>query len=145
MGIFSSSTSDSTPADSKPAPHPMRRKGDGVPLSIIAQDMTVTGDLQTDGIIKVEGRVRGTVRAGGQILLAPGAVIEGDIFAVEAVISGEVHGAIHVSERVELQSSAVVHGDIVTTRISMQEGARVTGELKMDAQKVAEYAASSPQ
>jgi cytoskeletal protein CcmA (bactofilin family) len=107
--------------------------------------MTVIGDLQTEGIVKIEGRVRGTVRAGGQILLAPGATIEGDLFAVEAVISGEVQGAIHVSERVELQSSAVVHGDIITSRIAMQEGARVTGELKMDAQKVADYATSSPQ
>ncbi|MDQ2670808.1 MAG: polymer-forming cytoskeletal protein [Gemmatimonadota bacterium] len=145
MGIFSSTSNETTPAEKPVAPHPMRRKGDGVPLSIIAQDMTVTGDLQTDGIIKVEGRVRGTVRAGGQILLAPGATIEGDIFAVEAVISGEVHGAIHVSERVELQASAVVHGDIITTRIAMQEGAKVTGELRMDAQKVAEFASSSPQ
>lgn len=145
MGIFSSSSDDGRSPDAPATPHPQRRKGDGIPLSIIGQDMTVVGDLQTDGIVKVEGRVRGTVRAGGQILLAPGAVIEGDLFAVEAVISGEVHGAIHVSERIELQASAVVHGDIVTSRIAIQEGARVTGELRMDAQKIADYAASSPQ
>lgn len=145
MGIFSSSSSDGRSPDAPVPPHPQRRKGDGIPLSIIGQDMTVIGDLQTEGIVKIEGRVRGTVRAGGQILLAPGATIEGDLFAAEAVISGEVQGAIHVSERVELQSSAVVHGDIITSRIAMQEGARVTGELKMDAQKVADYATSSPQ
>ena len=60
-------------------------------------------------------------------------MIEGDLHTQEAVIAGQVSGAIHARERVELQATAMVAGDILTPRISIIEGARVTGEVKMDA------------
>ncbi len=60
-------------------------------------------------------------------------MIEGDLHTQEAVIAGQVSGAIHARERVELQATAMVAGDILTPRISIVEGARVTGEVKMDA------------
>ena len=94
--------------------------------------MTVIGDLETEGVVRVEGRVKGTVRVGSQVLVSDGAVIEGDLHTQEAVIAGRVSGAIYARERVELQASAMVAGDIMTPRISIVEGARVTGEVKMD-------------
>jgi cytoskeletal protein CcmA (bactofilin family) len=113
--------------------HPRRRATDQMPLSIVAHDLIVTGDLIADGVVKVEGRVKGNIRAGNQILIAPGATIEGDLHTKEAVIGGDVRGVIHAGERVELQATAVVEGDIHTPRIAILEGARVTGEVKMDA------------
>jgi cytoskeletal protein CcmA (bactofilin family) len=113
--------------------HPRRRATDQMPLSIVAHDLTVTGDLVADGVVKVEGKVVGNIRAGNQILIAPGATIMGDLHTKEAVIGGAVHGVIHAGERVELQATAVVEGDINTPRIAILEGARVTGEVKMDA------------
>ena len=41
-------------------------------------------------------------------------------------------GTIHATDRVELQATAVVEGDINTPRIAILEGARVTGEVRMD-------------
>ena len=86
--------------------HPRRRATDQMPLSIVAHDLTVTGDLIADGVVKVEGRVKGNIRAGNQILIAPGATIEGDLHTKEAVIGGDVRGVIHAGERVELQATA---------------------------------------
>ena len=126
MGIFSGSARDEQGNELK------RRRTDQIPFSIIASDMTVIGDLETDGVVRIEGRIRGTVRVGSQVLVAPGAVIEGDLHTQEAVIAGQVSGAIHASERVELQATAMVAGDILTPRISIVEGGRVTGEVKMD-------------
>jgi cytoskeletal protein CcmA (bactofilin family) len=59
-------------------------------------------------------------------------VIEGDLHTLEAVIAGQVRGAIHATDRVELQATAEVSGDIHTARIAIVEGAKVTGEVKMD-------------
>ena len=126
MGIFSGSAQDEQGNELK------RRRTDQIPFSIIASDMTVIGDLETDGVVRIEGRIRGTVRVGSQVLVAQGAVIEGDLHTQEAVIAGQVSGAIHASERVELQATAMVSGDILTPRISIVEGGRVTGEVKMD-------------
>ena len=100
-------------------------------LSIIAAGMVVHGDIETDGIMKVEGKVYGSIRAARQILVAPGALVEGDLDAREAVIGGEVRGTIRAEERVEVQASAVVAGDLVTARIAVLEGGQVNGEIKM--------------
>jgi cytoskeletal protein CcmA (bactofilin family) len=111
---------------------PRRRASDQMPLSIVAHDLTVTGDLEAEGVVKVEGRVKGTIRAGSQILVAPGSFVEGDLYTKECVIGGQVKGTIQATERVELQASAVIEGDIVTQRIAILEGARVSGEVKMN-------------
>lgn len=126
MGIFNN------PARDEQGNELRRRRTDQIPFSIIASDMTVVGDLETEGVVRVEGRVRGTVRVGQQVLVAAGAVIEGDLHTLEAVVAGQVSGAIIARERVELQATAVVSGDIHTPRIAIVEGAKVTGEVKMD-------------
>jgi cytoskeletal protein CcmA (bactofilin family) len=137
MGIFSGPARDEQGNELK------RRRTDQIPFSIIASDMTVIGDLETEGVVRVEGRVRGTVRVGSQVLVSEGAVIEGDLHTQEAVIAGQVTGGIHARERVELQATAMVAGDILTPRISIVEGARVTGEVKMDSVAKAEPVGTS--
>jgi len=130
MGIFSDPARDEHGAELR------RRRTDQIPFSIIATDMTVIGDLETEGVVRIEGRVRGTVRVGSQVLVAAGAVIEGDLHTQEAVVAGHVSGAIHARDRVELQPTAVVSGDIHTARIAILEGAKVSGEVKMDVPSV---------
>jgi cytoskeletal protein CcmA (bactofilin family) len=137
MGIFGNTARDEKGNELK------RRRTDQIPFSIIASDMTVIGDLETEGVVRIEGRVKGAVRVGSQVLVAAGAVIEGDLHTQEAIIAGQISGAIHARERVELQSTAMVAGDILTPRISIVEGARVTGEVKMDVDKGTEAVASS--
>jgi cytoskeletal protein CcmA (bactofilin family) len=127
MAIFSSST----PAREGGAPEPQRRRGEPTAVSIIGKDMTITGDLETEGVIKVEGAVRGTIRAATQVLVSPGATIDGDLHTREAVVGGTVRGTIHAEERVEVQATAVIAGDIHTTRILVVEGGQVNGEIKM--------------
>jgi len=137
MGIFSNTARDEEGNELK------RRRTDQIPFSIIASDMTVTGDLETEGVVRIEGRIRGAVRVGAQVLVAAGAVIEGDLHTQEAIIAGQVSGSINARERVELQATALVTGDIITPRISIVEGARVTGEVKMDLGKQSEASTSS--
>lgn len=127
MAIFST-TSDDKPRAPQEAP---RRRTDPTTLSIIAKDLAITGDLVTDGTVKIEGRVTGAVRADSQVLVAPGARVEGDLHTTEAVIGGEVKGTVHASDRVEIQATAVVNGDIMAKRIVVMEGGRVNGEVKM--------------
>ena len=109
------------------------RRSDGAGLTIIAVGTTVFGDLVSDGVVKIEGSIEGSVRAGTQILVAPGAVIRGDTNAAEIVAGGEVHGAVQAGERVEIQAGAVINGDIRTQRIQIADGGRVNGQLTMDA------------
>jgi cytoskeletal protein CcmA (bactofilin family) len=99
--------------------------------------MRVEGELVTDGVVKIEGTVVGTVRAEQQVLVAKGGMVEGDIHTREAVLGGEVRGAILAHERVEVQATSVVHGDIATQRIVVHEGGEVNGHVRMGDPRVA--------
>src|SRR3989441_13379647 len=79
-------------------------KGHGTPegeagLSIIGAGMRVVGDITAEGVVKIEGAVVGTVRAGRQVLVGKGGDVEGDIVAREAIIGGEGRGPRRAEER----------------------------------------------
>lgn len=100
-------------------------------LSIIAVGMTVRGDIESNGTVKVEGTVEGHVEARDQVLVARGGAVLGDILARETIVGGAVHGSVHASDRVEIQAGAVVNGDIVTKRIAVAEGGSLNGQIRM--------------
>jgi cytoskeletal protein CcmA (bactofilin family) len=127
MSIFSSTEEGKSQPPKRPAASPHREPG----LSVIAPGMRVEGELVTDGVVKIEGTVVGTVRAEQQVLVAKGGLVEGDIHTREAVLGGEVRGAILAHERVEVQATSVVHGDIGTQRIVVHEGGEVNGHVRM--------------
>lgn len=100
-------------------------------LSVIAAGTNIIGELNSDGVVKVEGTVTGSVRAERQVLVAKGGRIEGDVFTREAVVGGEIRGAILADERVEVQASSIIEGDITTQRILVHEGGEVNGHVRM--------------
>jgi len=107
---------------------------DGAPeaaLSIIAAGMRIIGDMETNGTIKIDGRVEGSVLGARQVMLGRNGAIHGNLHAGEVVIGGVVDGAIVADDRLELQASAVVNGDIDTKSIVVLEGARINGVVRM--------------
>jgi cytoskeletal protein CcmA (bactofilin family) len=130
MGIFGKKRSAANP-DARAA----QARGPSGPsgaLSIIGTGMTVQGDLDANGVVKIEGTVDGDVRAAAQVLVAKGGSVRGDVETTEAVVGGTVNGAIHARERVEIQAGASVYGDITTRRISVAEGGTLNGLIRMD-------------
>jgi cytoskeletal protein CcmA (bactofilin family) len=111
-------------------------KGRGAPesesgLSIIGAGMRVEGDIVAEGVVKIEGTVVGTVRAGRQVLVAKGGEVEGDVITKEAIIGGEVRGSVRAEERIEIQAASVVHGDLAARRLQVQEGGEINGVVRM--------------
>lgn len=100
-------------------------------LSIIAAGMRITGDVESGGVIKIDGRVEGSVTGARQIMLGRGGAIHGNVQADEVVIGGDVFGAVSAGNRLELQGTAVVNGDIDTKSIVVLEGAQINGTVRM--------------
>lgn len=115
-------------------------RGDAA-LTIIAPGTKVIGEIETSGVVKVEGVVNGTVRAERQVLVARGGIVEGDIRATEAIVGGRVEGAVQASDRVEVQSGASVKGDVSTRCLVVQEGGEVNGLINMTPQDASSGAA----
>ena len=100
-------------------------------LSIISAGMKITGDVETLGVLKVDGEINGSVTGARQVLLGRGGAVRGNIVAGEVVIGGHVEGSVTAAERLELQASATVSGDIETRSIVVLEGARINGLVRM--------------
>lgn len=127
MSMFGSSTK----APGEKPPTQVKGAAAVTSLSIVGAGMTVRGDLETEGVVKVEGTVEGRIWARAQVLVAKGGVVHGDIETSEAVVGGAVHGSIRAKDRVEVQTGAAVEGDVTTRRISVAEGGTLNGQIKM--------------
>jgi len=112
-------------------------------LSIIAHGSRVTGELITDGVVKIEGVIDGTVRAQREVLVAKGGRVQGDVHTRDIIVGGEVVGSIFADERIEVQQGAMVQGDIATKKLVIQEGGEVNGQIRMGEAKAAMKPAES--
>jgi cytoskeletal protein CcmA (bactofilin family) len=105
---------------------------DGV-ISIIGPGMTVVGDLETQGTVRIEGRVEGTVRAGKAVVVGKDGSVEGTVLTQDAVISGSIVGSIVAESRLEVQASARIEGEVRALRMQLEDGAELNGQLAVGA------------
>ncbi len=98
--------------------------------SVLARGVRLHGTIHTEGVVRIEGLVDGDVRAGTEVLVAPGGRIEGDVVTRHAVIGGEVNGQVLAENLVEIRSGGDVRGNIVTPRIAVEEGGALNGLLR---------------
>ena len=101
-----------------------------VQQSVLARGVRVLGTVHTEGVVRIEGIVDGDVRAGGQVLVAPGGSVEGDVVTRHAVVGGEVRGQILAETKVEIRNGGEVRGNVVTPRIAVEEGGTINGMLR---------------
>jgi cytoskeletal protein CcmA (bactofilin family) len=98
-------------------------------ISIIGPGMRVTGDCTTDGTLRVEGVIEGTVHAGKAVVVGKDGVVLGDVTTQDAVIGGRVVGTVTAESRLELQATCIIEGEVRAKRIKLEEGGRVNGNV----------------
>jgi len=113
-------------------------------VSIIGPGMKIVGDCSSDGTIRVEGKVEGSVNAGKSVVVGKDGVVKGDISTQDAIIAGTVNGSVNAESRVELQATCRVQGDIRSRRVKLDEGGQVDGQLHMGASATAKSPSDSP-
>ena len=94
--------------------------------SVIDAWLTITGTLESEGDVRVEGTIKGDIRC-AHLVVGRDATVNGDIVAEEAVVRGKVRGSIRAN-RVILQDSACVESDIYHKTLSIDEGACFDGQ-----------------
>ncbi len=97
--------------------------------SIIDEHLAIVGDISTDGTVRVDGRVEGSLHRTNTMIIGAGAIVIGSVEAREIVVGGEVTGDLVVSGRVEVQKSGTVRGDIRAAAVMLEEGGTVHGHV----------------
>lgn len=122
MGIFAKDKPEAAAADAA------RSNGD---TAFFGAKLAVKGKISGSGNLIVMGRLEGEVDLAGELVVAPPAVLNGDIRAVTLAVSGNVTGTLSAKGKIHLEKSAVVNGRMTTPRISVVDGATFNGEIEM--------------
>lgn len=96
--------------------------------SVLSSDLTVTGNIKTQGDVQVEGTVEGDIRA-HQLTVGEGATIRGEIVADDVIVHGRVVGRVR-GLKVRLSATAKVEGDIIHKTIAIESGAHFEGSVQ---------------
>ncbi|PLX25136.1 cell shape determination protein CcmA [Candidatus Parcubacteria bacterium] len=114
----------------------MFSKNDSAPTSknvetIIGPSVKVEGDFKGEGDLVVEGILLGSLDTKNNLKIGQNALVEANIKANNAFISGKVKGNIATKGKVEITGTAIILGDIKAQVISIESGALIKGQLNM--------------
>ena len=96
---------------------------------MIDAHLSIQGDIATDGTVRVDGRIDGTLHRADTLIIGAGGAVIGNIEAREVVVGGELTGDLSVRGRVEIQKTATVRGDIRAAAVGLEEGGTVHGHV----------------
>jgi cytoskeletal protein CcmA (bactofilin family) len=97
--------------------------------TVIAPSVRVEGDFVSQGNVRIEGAVSGSISTEKDLFVGEGAKITANVSARNATISGELYGNLKISERLELTSTARIYGDIQAKVMTVSPGATMKGQL----------------
>lgn len=100
--------------------------------SVVDEHLVVRGDLTTQGTVRIDGRVEGTVHRADTIIIGASGVVVGDIEAREVIVAGSVEGDVSAEVRIEVQATASVRGDVRASALMLHEGGKVNGHFIVD-------------
>lgn len=114
-------------AESAPTP---RGQTSGA-VSVLASGTTVTGDISLQGELQLEGRVEGSLRTKGRVVVGSNGVVEGEVEADEIVVAGRVKGSLKARKALRLKRACEVAADVEGPALEIEEGASLDGSVKM--------------
>ncbi len=96
--------------------------------SIIGADLSIVGDLSSEGEVQVDGFIDGDIRT-KVLLIGESATVKGEIVGDTVRVYGKVDGQIK-ARAVILAKSAHVVGNILHENLSVEAGAFLDGHCK---------------
>jgi len=100
--------------------------------SVISAGLKIRGEISGNSDLHIEGEAHGKIRlTGGRVSVGPKGSVQADVDAREIVVEGSLRGNLKASESVRLGSSSRVQGSVITPRIGIEDGARLSGKVEM--------------
>ena len=97
----------------------------------LGPDAEVTGKLVFAVPTRIEGRLKGELRATDLLVIGTHAIVHAHVHADRLVVLGEVRGQVTGATRVEICPGGRVFGEIETRALVVREGGRFEGRSKM--------------
>lgn len=102
-------------------------------FTFLGQGDYVKGTIQSEGSIRIDGRVEGEIHAKGTVTIAEHGLITGEIMASTVICSGRINGNVTAREKVHLLKPGELIGNIQTPSVVLEEGSHFQGMCDMGA------------
>jgi cytoskeletal protein CcmA (bactofilin family) len=97
----------------------------------IGPTANISGDLECDGIVKVEGVYQGSIKTVSNVIISEEARVDAHIEAQNVSVSGQVKGSVVAKGRLEILSTGRVWADVTVSSFLLDDGGKLHGGLKM--------------
>ena len=99
--------------------------------NIIARNTSLVGDINSDGDFRVDGKIEGTIKTSGRVVIGKDGLVSGTIECNHADIEGSFSGKLIVNEILSLKSTADISGDVIMGKLSVEPGASFNATCSM--------------
>jgi cytoskeletal protein CcmA (bactofilin family) len=98
----------------------------------IGSTTVLNGDIEAHEDVLVEGKVQGKISLpSGTLTVAKGARVEAEVRVRALILHGELKGTVRAAEKTVISETAVMSGDVITPKITIANGARFSGGIRM--------------
>jgi cytoskeletal protein CcmA (bactofilin family) len=104
---------------------------DNTTINLISNGTDITGDIKSNGDIRIDGSLTGNLNTKGKVVIGPTGRINGEVTCKNSEVSGIIEGKIIVGQLLNLKASSKILGDIVTAKLAIEPGSRFTGSCNM--------------
>jgi len=123
--MFNKNDKISTPSTNK------TMEGNSSSINLIGAGTVIEGDVKSNGDIRIDGTVYGKVNSKAKVVIGTTGIVEGDVNAQNADVSGMIKGKTNIAELLFLKSTSKIIGDILTGKLVVEVGATFTGSCNM--------------
>jgi cytoskeletal protein CcmA (bactofilin family) len=99
--------------------------------SIIGEGTRFNGELDLNGLLRIDGDFCGTVRTKGKVLVGKNGRAECTVYAGTVVVGGVVKGNIFAEEKVVILSTGILRGNVSSPRLIVEEGVILNGNCRI--------------
>jgi len=100
---------------------------------VIAQGTSITGKFSATEDVRLDGVIEGDVNCDKRLVMGETGRVKGTITAADAIIMGTIEGELIVANTIHLKGTAKIDGTIKGKSMTVDEGARYSGECKVGA------------
>ena len=98
--------------------------------STIGKTLLIKGEITGSESVLIEGKVEGSIALpGDRVTVGSNGRVSANITAQDIVVLGEVVGNCDAGDHLDIRCEGSLCGDVVVSRISVEEGAYLTGSI----------------
>lgn len=107
-----------------------------VRTSVLPAGLTLTGSIEGKSDLVVAGTVEGPVELDGDLVIEAGGAVHGEVRVNALTVRGVLNGEAFAKTSIRVEPGAMVVGDASAPRVTIVEGAKIRGRVRMTGEPI---------